>query len=139
MMAADQGSEQTPRSVSQRVVSVLTLFTSTSTLLCCALPAALATFAGGTAVIALTSTVPWLIPLSRHKDWIFLTATLMLLVNGILILRPKGAVACRLTGGHGCEVAGRFTKLMFWSSTAMVGVGAFFSYAVVPLLRWLEG
>ena len=138
MMAADQVSGETPRSVSQRVVSVLTLFTSTGTLLCCALPATLATFAGGTAVIALTSTVPWLIPLSRYKDWIFLTATLMLLVNGILILRPKGAVACSITGGHGCEVAGRFTKLMLWSSTVVVGVGAFFSYAVVPLLRWLE-
>ena len=138
MMTADQVSVQTPRSVSQRVVSVLTLFTSTGTLLCCALPAALATFAGGTAVIALTSAVPWLIPLSRYKDWIFLTATLMLLVNGILILRPKGALACSVTGGEGCEVAGRFTKFMFWTSTATVGVGAFFSYAVVPLLRLLE-
>ena len=80
-MTADQVSEETPRSVSQRVVSVLTLFTSTGTLLCCALPAALATFAGGTAVIALTSAVPWLIPLSRHKDWIFLIATLMVFIN----------------------------------------------------------
>ena len=139
MMTADQVSVEAPRSVSQRVVSVLTLFTSTGTLLCCALPAALATLAGGTAVIALTSAVPWLIPLSQHKEWIFLTATLMLLVNGILILRPKGAVACSITRGEGCEVAGRFTKFMFWSSAAMVGTGAFFSYAVVPLLLWLEG
>ncbi len=98
----------------------------------------LATFAGGTAVIALTSTFPWLIPLSRHKGWIFLAAITMLLINGILILRPKGAVACKLTSGEGCETAGRFAKFMFWSSSVIVGVGAFFAYAAVPLLRWLE-
>ncbi len=115
-----------------------TLCTSMGTLLCCALPAIVATLAGGAAVIALTSAFPWLIPLSRQKDWIFLVAGLMILFNAILLFRPKGTVACAVTGGSGCEVAGRFTKVMFRSSVVIVITGAFFSYATVPILRWLE-
>ena len=125
-------------STAQSLVSFLTLFASTGTLLCCALPATLATLAGGAAVVSLTSSFPWIIPLSRHKDWIFLTAGVLLLFNGVLVLRPKGKMACSITGGKGCEVASRFTKVVFWSSTLIVGLGAFFAYAIVPILHWLE-
>ena len=119
-------------------VNFLSVFTSTGTLLCCALPAALAAIAGGAAVGTLVTTFPWLIPLSRHKEWIFLAAGLLILLSGILTLRPKGKIACSITGGKGCEVAGRFTKSMFWSSAGIYGTGAFFAYAIVPILRLLE-
>ncbi|MCH7496596.1 MAG: hypothetical protein IH971_01940 [Candidatus Marinimicrobia bacterium] len=120
-------------------VNFLSVFTSTGTLLCCALPAALAAVAGGAAVGTLVTTFPWLIPLSRHKEWIFLAAGVLILLSGILTLRPKGKIACSLTGGKGCEVAGGFTKSMFWSSLGIYGVGGFFAYAIVPLLRLMEG
>ena len=119
-------------------VNFLSVFTSTGTLLCCALPAALAAIAGGAAVGTLVTTFPWLIPLSRHKEWIFLVAGLLILLSGILTLRPKGKIACSITGGRGCEVAGRFTKSMFWGSVGIYGIGAFFAYAIVPILRLLE-
>ena len=138
MIPTNEDHSALERPLAQRLTSFATLFTSTGTLLCCALPASIATLAGGSAVIALTSTFPWLIPLSRQKDWIFLVAGLMLLFNGILLFRPKGQVACAVTGGSGCEVAGRFTTVMFWSSVVIVGIGVFISYAIVPILRWLE-
>lgn len=119
----------------QRISSSLALFTSTGTLLCCALPAAVSTLAGGSAVLGLTSALPWLIPLSHYKDWIFLTAGVMILISGILTLRPKGAIACSITGGQGCEVAGKFTKFMFWVSVGIYIIGAFVSYALTPILR----
>ena len=121
-----------------RLISFLALFASSGTLLCCALPAAIAMVAGGAAVGSLVAAFPWLVPLSRHKDWIFLATGLMLLLNGILLFRPEGKVACTITGGAGCEVAGHFTKIMFWISMVIVGIGAFFAYAIVPILRWLE-
>ena len=121
-----------------RLISFLALFASGGTLLCCALPAAIAVVAGGAAVGSLVAAFPWLVPLSRHKDWIFLAAGLMLLLNGILLFRPEGKVACTITGSAGCEVAGHFTKIMFWISMVIVGIGAFFAYAIVPILRWLE-
>lgn len=122
----------------QRVISFLSLFTSTGTLLCCALPAAIAGVAGGAAVGAFVTTFPWLIPLSRYKEWIFLVAGLLIVFSGILTLRPQGRTTCAITGGRGCEVAGRLTKVMFWSSAVIYVIGAFFAYGIVPLLRWLE-
>ncbi len=130
---------QEVRGVKEKVISFLALFTSTGTLLCCALPASLAAIAGGSAVVGLMSTFPWLAPLSQHKGWIFLVAGVMIGFNALLSFRPKGAVACAITGGKGCEVAGRFSRIMLWISIVVYSVGVFMSYAIVPILRLLEG
>ncbi len=122
-----------------KVASFLALFTSTGTLLCCALPSALAAIAGGTAVVSFVSTFPWLVPLSQNKEWIFLIAGFMILFSGLLTYRPKGKVACSITGGKGCAVAGRFTKVMFWTSAIIYTIGAFFAYALWPIMLLLEG
>jgi hypothetical protein len=121
----------------QKASSFFALFTSTGTLICCALPAAVAAFAGGAAVTSMISTFPWMVPLSRHKIWIFIGSALMITLSGILIYRPQGNVACSITGGEGCEVAGRFTKFMFWASVIIYGSGTFFAYALVPMMRFL--
>lgn len=121
----------------QKVSSFFALFTSTGTLICCALPAAVAAFAGGAAVTSMISTFPWMVPLSAHKEWIFLGAAVMLTISGVLIYRPKGKVACSITGGEGCEVAGRFTKVMFWTSVIIFLTGAFFAYALLPVIQLL--
>ena len=130
---------QKDQSFKQKLASFLALFTSTGTLLCCALPSAIAALAGGAAVASFVSTFPWLVSISQHKEWIFLPAGLMIVLSGLLVYRPKGKVACSLTGGQGCEVAGRFTKAMFWMSAGIFTVGLFFAYALVPALRLLEG
>lgn len=124
--------------VKQQLINFLALFTSTGTLICCALPAALAALAGGAAVGAFVTTFPWLVSLSRYKGWIFLLAGLLILFSGILTLRPRGKFACAITGGKGCEVAGRFTKAMFWGSVVIYLIGAFFAYGIVPILQFLE-
>ncbi len=130
---------QEVRGVKEKIISFLALFTSTGTLLCCALPASLAAIAGGSAVVGLMSTFPWLAPLSQHKGWIFLVAGVLIGFNALLSFRPKGAVACAITGGKGCEVAGRFSRVMLWTSIVVYAIGVFMSYAIVPILRLLEG
>ncbi len=122
----------------EKVVSFLSLLGSTSTVLCCALPALLSVIAGGAAVGSLVSAFPWLIPLSKQKDWIFLGAGALLTLNAILTFYPKGKVACSITGGRGCEVAGRFTKTVFWISLSLYSIGAFAAYALVPVFRLVE-
>ena len=123
----------------QDTISILSLFTSTGTLLCCALPAALAAIAGGAAVGTMLSALPWLIPLSQHKGWIFMVAAVLITFNAVLMFRPKGKLACSITGGKGCEVAGRFTKTMLWISISVYTIGAFVAYALVPILKIWEG
>jgi len=121
----------------KKVVDFFSLFGSTATLLCCAIPATLSVLVGGAAIGSFVSVFPWVIPLSKHKDLLFLVAGSLLAFNGILTLKPKGVVACTITGGKGCEVAGKFTRGMFWFSVTLYCIGAFAAYALVPIMKML--
>lgn len=122
----------------EKAVGFFSLFTSTGTLLCCALPVALAAIAGGTAITSLISTLLWLILLSNYKEWLFLIAGILIALNAILTLKPQSKLACSITGSNSCRVAGRFSRIMFFISLSFYSTGFFFAYLITPLLRWLE-
>lgn len=122
----------------EKIVSFLSLFGSSATLICCALPASIAAIAGGSAVVSLISSFPFLVTISHYKYWIFLVAGLLLIFNGILTLKPKGKVACSITGGKGCETAGKFQKFMFRSSLGIYSVGAFMAFAAVYVEKFID-
>ena len=118
-----------------KALSVFTLFTSSGTLLCCVLPAVVATIAGGAAVSSMLSAFPFLIPLSMHKEWIFAIAAILIAINGYMVFKPNQDVACDVEAGEdGCDITGRFNKRMFYISATVLAVGAFFAYALVPIL-----
>lgn len=121
----------------EKAISVLTLFTSSGTLLCCVLPAVVATIAGGAAVSSMLSVFPFLIPLSMNKGWIFIIAAILIAINGYLVFKPNQKVACDVDE-DGCDVTGRFNKRMFFISTSVLAVGAFFAYALVPILVYFD-
>lgn len=121
----------------EKAISVLTLFTSSGTILCCVLPAVVATIAGGAAVSSMLSVFPFLIPLSMNKGWIFIIAAILIALNGYLVFKPNQKVACDVDE-DGCDVTGRFNKRMFFISTIVLAVGAFFAYALVPILVYFE-
>lgn len=121
-----------------KFLSILSVFTSSSTLICCALPALVAAIAGGAAVSSLISIFPWMVPLSQHKLWIFLLAWLLIILTGILIFRNQ-TPNCDLSKGEtGCEVTGKFSKISFYISFSILLFATFFSYALTPILRWVD-
>jgi mercuric ion transport protein len=122
-----------------KALSVLTLFTSSGTLLCCVLPAVVATIAGGAAVSSMLSAFPFLIPLSMNKGWIFGVSAILIAINGYIVFKPNQEVACDVeVGEDGCEVTGRFNKRMFYISASVLVMGAFFAYALVPILVYFD-
>ena len=121
----------------EKAISVLTLFTSSGTILCCVLPAVVATIAGGAAVSSMLSVFPFLIPLSMNKGWIFIIAAILIALNGYLVFKPNQKVACDVDE-DGCDVTGRFNKRMFYISGSVLAVGAFFAYALVPILVYFD-
>ena len=118
----------------KKIFSILALFSSSGTLICCVLPAVVAMFAGGAAVGALISIFPWLIPLSEHKFWIFLTAGLLIGVDSIIVFWPKSKLACNITGGTGCESTSKFSKITLAVAITIFIFALFFSYALVPIM-----
>jgi hypothetical protein len=117
----------------------LTLFSTTGTLLCCALPILLVTLGLGGAVVALTSAFPLLITLTQHKVWIFALSGLMLLVSGWLLYRPGQECPANPVLSAACSRAMRWNRRIHGLSVVIWGVGFFAAYLALPLRVWLEG
>lgn len=120
--------------MSSRRLSVFSLFTSISTLVCCALPALLVTIGAGAVLSSLVSNVPQLVWISNHKPEVFGLAGSMLLLAGWFQWRSRNA-PCPADPelAEVCRRARRNSKIVYWVSVATFLVGAWFAF-VAPLL-----
>ncbi len=66
-----------------------TLLASSTTLVCCVLPAILVSLGAGAAVVGLVSAVPQLVWLSEHKLLVFGIAAGLLTISGITLWRAR--------------------------------------------------
>jgi hypothetical protein len=114
--------------------NILSLFTSGSTLICCALPATLVAIGSAATLASLVSNFPQLVWISEHKPLVFSLAGAMLAIAGYLQWRvrkaacpinPQLAVVCAKTRKH--------ALMIYLLSVTIFGVGAFFAF-IAPLL-----
>jgi len=117
-----------------RLVNIVSLFTSTSTLICCALPALLVAVGAGAALSSLVSAVPQLVWISEHKTPVFAFAGAMLLLAGLLQWNARNA-PCPTDPAlaNACQQTRRNSLRIYWMSVAIFVVGAWFAF-VAPLL-----
>ena len=122
------------------LLSYLSLFTSLGTLLCCALPSLLVLFGFGATVASFLTAVPWLVTLSRHKEWVFLIAGLLIAVSFFYAYRlaPRFKAqgdACSIEDAPtACDTATRVSRIALWISAAIYIVGFFTAYVLGPIL-----
>lgn len=106
------------------LISILSLFTSFSTLLCCALPALLVTLGLGAVMAGLASDLPFLRTLSQYKEWVFSIATLLIGFNFWLIYRKRPQdTACEIAEygtETACDTASRWSKVILWVSVGFL-------------------
>ena len=123
------------------LLSYFSLFTSVSTLLCCALPSLLVLFGLGASVASMLSFLPWLVTLSHYKRVTFsISGVLILLsfVNMYYIAPRLRAHQCSPDNPTACEDAGRASKLLLWISAVIYTIGFFVAYVLGPFLAWLD-
>jgi mercuric ion transport protein len=104
------------------------LFTSTGTLLCCALPIILVSLGLGATVAAMASNVPFLITLSLHKIWVFAGSGALLLLGGYLLFRPGRYCPSDPELAEICAKAHKWNSRLYWISTGIWCTGFFFAY-----------
>ncbi len=109
--------------------SVASLFASSSTLICCALPALLVAVGAGAALSSLVSAVPQLVWLSDHKELLFTFAGLMLGASGMLQWRSRNA-PCPLdaTLRRNCLRTRRAAARMWAVSVLIYCAGGWFAF-----------
>ncbi|MCX6115787.1 MAG: hypothetical protein NTV65_11325 [Proteobacteria bacterium] len=118
----------------KKALPFLTLLSSVSTLLCCALPALLVTLGLGATVVSLFSALPQLIWLSERKLLVFGVAGALLILSASLRKLGERA-ACPIDAELAayCKRWKRADGIILYFAVACYLVGAFFAF-VAPVV-----
>ena len=110
-------------------VSYLALFTSFSTLICCALPALLVSLGLGATLVGLVSNVPGLIWISENKNLVFIASFLMLSSSMIYQYQAR-SLPCPIDPeeARACSTARKVSMYISVFSLVIWMIGASFAY-----------
>lgn len=116
------------------VAAWFSLFTSTGTLVCCALPALLVSLGAGAALAGLVATVPSVVVLSEYKEFVFGFCAVMLAIGGYMQWRNRYA-PCPIDPAlaAACTRTRRVSLWIYGASVAIFVTGGFFAF-VLPVL-----
>jgi hypothetical protein len=114
--------------------NILSLFTSGSTLICCALPATLVAIGSAATLASLVSNFPQLIWISEHKTLVFGLAGAMLAIAGYLQWQARNAPCpADATLAAVCTKTRKSALQIYWLSVVIYAVGTFFAF-IAPLI-----
>ena len=116
----------------KKIVPFLTLFSSLSTLICCAIPALLVTLGLGASLASFLGNYPQLIWLSEHKNIVFSFAGIMLFATGI-IRRADNSCPVDPELAKACAQAKKVSGVIFYGSVVIYCIGGFFAF-VAPYI-----
>jgi hypothetical protein len=111
------------------VLEILTILSSFSTLVCCALPAALVSIGAGAALASVVTAVPQLVWLSEHKIPLFAFAGFMLVLSGASAYRNRNAPCpADPAQAKSCMRLRRWSAPIFCFSAVLYVIGFFFAF-----------
>ena len=107
----------------------LSLFASTSTLICCALPALLITVGAGAVMAGLTATFPGIMWLSANKEPLFIASGLVLALSAFMQWQASNA-PCPVDPepAAACMQLRALSRRLLGVSVAVYATGVFFAY-----------
>ncbi len=110
-------------------LSILSLFTSAGTLVCCALPALLVSIGMGAVVAGLVSNIPQIVWLSEHKLIVFGLAGALLALAGVANYYAQ-SLSCPTdpAQAEACRNARKWSKWIYDFSLAIFLIGASFAF-----------
>jgi hypothetical protein len=121
--------------IKSHVMPTLTLFTSLSTLVCCALPALFVTLGAGATLAGFVSSVPQLMWFSENKIPLFIFSAIMLTIGGILQYRARFE-PCPVDPvlAQACTRNRRISLWVYGLSLLLFLVGLFFAFLAERIL-----
>lgn len=125
-------SETKPPSV---LPATLALFTSVSTLVCCALPALLVSIGMGAVMAGLIETVPGITWMGANKVIVFSVAGAVLAASGVWQWHAR-SLPCPVDPlrAKACARLRQISWILWWIAVAAFAVGAFFAFLAKYLL-----
>ena len=113
----------------------LSLFTSTGTLICCALPALLVSIGAGAEMAGLIEAVPQITWLGKNKAIVFGFAAVMIALSGAWQWHAR-TLPCPAdpAAARACTRARRISWIVWWISVIAFAIGGFFAFFAASLL-----
>lgn len=112
-----------------RLPAFLSLFTSTGTLICCALPALLVSLGAGAVMAGLIEAVPQIVWFGRNKELVFGIAGALLIAAGLWQWHARN-LPCPADKAQAaaCARARKVSWIVWGLSVVLFVVGAFFAF-----------
>jgi mercuric ion transport protein len=130
------------RSKRAALLNYFSLFSSFSTLICCALPSVLVLLGMGTTVASLLSAAPWLVSLSRHKIWTFSIAGVLIAMSFVMTYliapRLREGEVCDADDPTTCGEVSNVSRVILWGSAFIWSCGFFVAYLLGPILELID-
>jgi hypothetical protein len=95
----------------------------------------------GATVASVLSSLPWLVALSRHKQWTFAISGVLIALSfvNMYYLAPKfRAQVCDADDPNACADVSRVSKVLLWVSAAIYAMGFFVAFVLGPVLSRLD-
>ena len=121
---------------SSKKIAFLSLFTSTGTVLCCALPALLVAIGAGAALSSFISVFPEVVWISKYKNYIFFVATIFILAAGFFQykIRQLPCPAEKELARH-CTRVRRISEIIYLFAIVLLFIGYLFAYLIPYLIK----
>ena len=112
----------------------LTLFTSTGTLICCALPALLVSIGAGAVMAGLVEAVPQITWIGKHKTAMFALAGILLVISGAWQWHAR-SLPCPVDKAQAaaCARARQVSWIVWGLSVALYATGFFFAFLAASI------
>ena len=117
-----------------RIWSWLLLFTTSGTLICCAIPITLVSLGLGAVVASMASAAPWVVALSMYKGWMFTISAALIALSAWAVYRPSRACPTDPELAATCERADKWNRRFIRFSAVMWLIGFLAAFAL-PLLQ----
>ncbi len=118
-----------------KLADYLSLFASSGTIICCALPALLVSIGAGATLSSLFLIFPQLVAISIYKTQVFIGAFTMLVISGVLQYRARN-LPCPIDEkkADACTKAKRLSLIVYFVSVGFFITGLTFAYLVPSLM-----
>lgn len=122
------------KKIKESLLPFLSLFTSITTILCCALPIILVTLGMGAVFASLTANFPFIIWLAERSLYLFIIAGSLLFIAGYFILiRPQSCPADKKLAEL-CMKTQKINKVIWIFSLVILIISLFFKYILILLI-----
>lgn len=117
----------------QNALSWLTLFASTGTLLCCALPILLVSLGFGAALASLTRSLPILVTLAEYECWMFIVSAVLLAITAWVLWFSAQPCASDPVLAQRCQQAKLWNRRVFCTASLVWCVGFIAAFLLLPM------